>query len=390
MSSPQTVEHRAVAWLRRLFPASLTIPPREQWRIIVGAGLGILLTGALSRWCAPAGAAWLIAPIGASTVLAFAIPSSPLAQPWSIVGGNTLSALAGTVCAWLVPDLGLAAALAVSLAIGAMLLARCVHPPGGAAALLVVLSNHPSWSFVAFPVLFNSVLLVLAAMAYHSATGHTYPHRSTPEREPNSTADTNRFTRADLDAALLHYNEVLDVNPDDLAALLHHAQTAAYQRTLGELRCQDVMTPAPKAVEFGTELHTAWALMRASRVKALPVLDRARRVVGIVTVADFLRLANLDDHQGLATRLQNMMRPSGRTHSDRPEVVGQIMTRHVRVVSAHRHAVELLPMFSEAGHHHLPVIDAENRLIGILTQSDLVRALGNTVQRPAGNDPSPQ
>ena len=262
----------------------------------------------------------------------------------------------------LVPDASLAAALAVSFAIVAMLLARCLHPPGGAAALLVVLSHHPSWSFVAFPVFFNSLLLVVGAMVFNSLTGRSYPH-------------------ADLDAALLHYNEVLDVNPDDLVALLQHAQAAAYQRTLGELRCQDVMTPTPKAVEFGTELHTAWALMRVSGVKALPVVDRARRVVGIVTVADFLNLARLDDHHGLAARLQNLMRPSGHTHSDRPEVVGQIMTRQVRVVSAHRHAVELLPLFSEAGPHHLPVIDQENRLVGILTQSDLVRALGNAVQR---------
>jgi CBS domain-containing membrane protein len=202
-----------------------------------------------------------------------------------------------------------------------------------------------------------------------------------PDRETPQPVDANRFTRADLDAALQHYNQVLDVDPDDLVKLLQHAQAVAYQRTLGELRCQDVMTPDPRAVEFGTELHEAWTLMRVSRVRALPVVDRARRVVGIVTLADFLKHARLDDHQGLAVRLQDLLRPSGRTHSDRPEVVGQIMTRKVRVMSANRPAVELLPLFSEAGHHHLPIIDHENRLVGILTQSDLVRALSNAVQR---------
>lgn len=381
MQGARPLEKPVVTWLRRLSPASLTIPTKEQWRIIAGAALGILLTGWLSHWLAPATTSWLIAPVGASAVLVFGVPSSPLAQPWSVVGGNTLSALVGTACALLIPDTSLAAALAVSLAIGTMLLARCLHPPGGAAALLVVLSHHPSWSFVAFPVFFNSLLLVVVGIVFNSLTGRAYPHRHVPDREAPQPVDANRFTRADLDAALQHYNQVLDVDPDDLVELLQHAQAVAYQRTLGELRCQDVMTPNPRAVEFGTELHEAWTLMRASRVRALPVVDRARRVVGIVTVADFLKHARLDDHQGLAARLQDLLRRSGRSHSDRPEVVGQIMTRKVRVVSANRPAVDLLPLFSEAGHHHLPIIDHENRLVGILTQSDLVRALSNAVQR---------
>ena len=121
-------------------------------------------------------------------------------------------------------------------------------------------------------------------------------------------------------------------------------------------------------------------MMRQSGVKALPVVDRANRVAGIVTVADFLRHARLDEFGGLASRLQGMLRPSGLTHGEREEVVGQIMTRQVRVASASRHALELLPLFSEAGHHHLPIIDDDRRLVGILTQTDLVRALSVAVK----------
>ncbi len=369
-----------LAWLRRLIPSALTIPARERGRIIVGTILGVLLTSLASTWIHPTAAAWLIAPIGASAVLVFAVPSSPLAQPWSVVAGNTLSAVIGTACVMLIHEPNVAAAFAVALAIAAMILARCLHPPGGAVALLVVLSNNPSWGFIAFPTLCNSLLLVSAGVAFHSLTGHAYPHKHAAKPDLAEPTHSNRFTRADLNAALRHHNEVLDIDPDDLVQLLQHAQAAAYQRSLGELRCQDVMTPSPLAVAFGTELNTAWTLMRARQIKALPVVDRARRVVGIVTVADFLNLASLDNHNGLATRLQNMLRPSGLTHSERPEVVGQIMTRHVRVISAQRFAVDLLPMFSQVGHHHLPVIDAENRLVGILTQSDLVKALGKAVQ----------
>ena len=66
-------------------------------------------------------------------VLLFAAPASPLAQPWSVVGGNTLSTLVGVACVLLIPDPVAAAAVAVALAIAVMFALRCLHPPGGAA-----------------------------------------------------------------------------------------------------------------------------------------------------------------------------------------------------------------------------------------------------------------
>lgn len=366
-------------WLRRLLPVPLTITPQERWRMVVGAAVGILFTAVLSQWWGSASSVWLVAPVGASAVLVFALPSSPLAQPWAVVGGNTLSALVGTACAIWVPDMALAATLAVALGLGAMVVGRCLHPPGGAAALLMVLVHNHNWSFVAYPVFTNSLLLVATGILFNSLTGRAYPHGHIPAKDTVQAERSARFTRADLNAALVHYNQVLDVDPQDLVHLLQYAEAVAYQRTLGELRCQDIMTLNPHCAEFGTELGEAWALMRRHQVKALPVVDKARRVVGIVTVADFLRQANMDAPGGIATRLQNMLRPSGLVHSDKPEVVGQIMTRQVRVFSAQRHAIEVLPLFSQAGHHHLPIIDHERRLVGILTQSDLVRALAQSV-----------
>ncbi|MGH8848342.1 MAG: CBS domain-containing protein, partial [Polaromonas sp.] len=78
---------------------------------------------------------------------------------------------------------------------------------------------------------------------------------------------------------------------------------------------------------------------------------------------------------GIGHRLRALMRRSGSLHSDKPEVVGQIMTREVRVASEQRHLIQLVPLFSEGGHHHIPIIDDDKRLVGIITESDLVRAL---------------
>jgi CBS domain-containing membrane protein len=258
---------------------------------------------------------------------------------------------------------------------------RCLHPPGGASALLVVLTHTDHFQFAAFPVLLNSVLLVLAGVAYNSLTGRPYPHtQSAPAPGPGAAQPASRFSTADLDTALAHYNQVLDISRDDLEALLHGAESAAYSRNLGQLRCSDVMSSDPVSVQFGTPLAEAWELMRSKGIKALPVTDRARRIAGIITVADFMTGIGLEQHEGIGDRLRALLRVSGTTHSDRPEVVGQVMTRKVQVASADRYLIELAPLFSEKGHHHIPIIDGEQRLVGIITQSDLVRALYRAVQ----------
>lgn len=373
---------RLADWLESLRPGPLHVDHRERWRAAAGAGVGILLTGLICRWLAMTWPAlahpWLVAPLGASAVLVFALPGSPLAQPWSVVGGNTLSALVGIACAQAIPDPAWAGAAAVTLAIVAMFAGRCLHPPGGAMALLTTLTHATAWTFAWYPALLNSVLLVLAGMAYNRLTGRPYPQvQAAPKAGPMPLQ--TRFAAKDLDAVLARHNQVLDVSRHDLASLLQQTEMQAYQRVLGELRCETIMTKDPVTVQFGSTLQEAWQLMRQHRIKALPVVDRWHRLVGILTLADFLRHADLDLHDGFAERLRDFVRRTPTVHADKPEAVGQIMTRQVRVASAERHVVDLLPLFSEGGHHHIPIIGEHNRLVGMITQSDFVRALYRAV-----------
>lgn len=381
------------AWrgaLQALRPAPLAIDARERLRVVAGVGLGLALVALLCQalagpqgWAARLGSPvlatlpWLVAPLGASAVLVFGVPASPMAQPWAVVGGNTVSALAGIACVHALPSPVLAAPAAVALAVGLMLALRCLHPPGGAAALLMVLGGVGTWRFAAFPVALNSLLLVAGGIAYNQATGRRYPH---PQREaapavPARATQGPYFSEADLDAVLARYNQVLDLPRDDLHQLLEDAELQAHGRRLASLRCADIMTREPLTVGFGSPLQEAWALLRSRQVKALPVVDRQRRVVGIVTLADFLRSADLDLHQGFDDRLRRLIRATPASHSSKHEVVGQIMSRQVRVASVDRSLAELVPIFSSTGHHHIPIIDADGRLVGIVTQTDLVRAL---------------
>ncbi|MCV6590343.1 MAG: HPP family protein [Marinobacterium sp.] len=119
---------------------------------------------------------WLMAPFGASLVILFALPESPLAQPRNVVGGHLLTTVVGlsvmTVSGVNPLSLGLAAGIALAL----MMLTSTLHPPAGANPLLVMLSGK-SWAFLFSPVLCGAVLMVLLAWLYHRLQQQTYPQR---------------------------------------------------------------------------------------------------------------------------------------------------------------------------------------------------------------------
>jgi len=380
--------HRSAAsrFFVSLWPAPVQVNLTERVRAVVGAGLGILVAALLTHWFAGLASVgvWLIAPLGAAAVLVFAVPSSPLAQPWSVVMGNVVSALVGVACAVVLGQSAWAGAAAVGLAVAAMFSLRCLNPPGGATALLMVLGHITSFQFVLFPVLLNMLLLVAVGAVYNNLTGRRYPHAmaaATAGQAPGTLAQS-RFSAADLDAAMAHYNQVLDVDRIDLTELLHQAELAAYERNLGTLRCADIMSAKPITADFAMPLDEAWKLMRDRNIKALPVVDKAQHIVGIVTLADFMRQAGIDAREGIGKRLRALVQRDGSERSDKPEVVGQIMTRKVRVSGKHGLVIDLVPLFSEGGHHHIPIIDDDKHLVGIITQSDLVSALYRVVRKP--------
>lgn len=359
----------------------------EQMRACAGALFGLVVTGLASTLLVghPPGAIYLIAPMGASAVLLFGVPASPLAQPWSIMGGNLVAAFVGVTCARLVDDVILAAALAGCLAIAAMFALRCLHPPSGAVALTAVLGgpavHAAGYGFLLLPVGLNSLLLLCTALFYNNVTGRRYPHLQQP-LFPNihDTVDevpTARlgFTPADLDAVLARYDQVLDVSRDDLEAILLETEMQAHRRRFGTITCGEIMSKDVVTLVFATELDEAWRLMHHHRVTALPVLNSARRVIGIVTQDDFLKHSALDTTKTLAAALRRLIERTRHTHSSKPEVVGQIMASPVYTVQDSTPMVELVPLMADAGLHHFPVIDDDRRFVGIVTQSDLVAAL---------------
>lgn len=354
--------------LARFVPALPRISPRDMLRIGIGAFAGLAAAGVLSSLLMPASALpFLIPPLGASTVLAFGVPASPLAQPWSVLGGNVVSALVGVTVAMLVPNLAIAGALAVALAILAMILLRCLHPPGGAVALTAVLGppaiHAAGYGFALVPTGLNSLLLVLAAIAYNNLTGHRYPHAApAPKRPDHHTQDPPPSLRTgvlptDLQAALAQYEDILDVDPDDLEAILHQVQLKAFNRRSGEVTAGEIMSRDVVAIAADTTLSEALAAMTSHDFRVLPVVTPAGALAGIFTQADLMKV--------LGSEAAGAM--------DAP--VSRFMTETVVTARENQLIGTLVPAMSDRGLHGLPVVDAENRLTGIITQSDLIAAL---------------
>lgn len=210
------------------------------------AGIGVIGVVAVLAGRETSGDIWMLAPVGASAVLVFAVPASPLAQPWPVIGGCAISAAIGLGLGHLIGYDPLAAGLAVGLSIAAMTLTRSLHPPGGAAALTAVFAVPAgAASGPVFPLLaitLDACALVVLGWAFHLlVTRHSYPHRAPPVtaavRDPLIPGISRRgFEPEDVDAVLTRIGDSFDISREDLESILAaveaEAATKAFTRSV--------------------------------------------------------------------------------------------------------------------------------------------------------------
>jgi CBS domain-containing membrane protein len=220
----------------------------------LGAIVGVGLSGLIAAWLHGDGEAlpWLVAPMGASAVLVFAVPASPMAQPWPVIGGNTISALVGFAVGQAIGHGAMACGVGVGLAIGVMSVTRSLHPPGGAAALTGVIGgslvDSAGWWFPLAPVALDAVVLVAVGLLFHRLSGHPYPHRqpaaaSTADPSPARWAEVSD---EDLDAVLAAIGETYDIEREDLRLLLGELEARVLARQGAEASAS---TSPPAAVK---------------------------------------------------------------------------------------------------------------------------------------------
>jgi len=359
---------------RHLLPDVTPLSPQERRRSVGAALLGMLLIqGILAVIPASGSVRQLLAPLGATSVILFALPHSPLGQPWSVAGGLLLSALAGLLCAHWITLPWLAIALALALAVWLMALLRCLHPPGGAMAVYFACGSASLQGTDLLTAAINGAAVLAAALAVNALVpGRRWPQGATdhPPVTPRERHPAG-LHHEDLQYALAQVDGFLDISEDDLVAVFDQALGHAFSRH-DTLTCGDLMHSGPITVEFATPLAEAWMLLR--RQTMLPVTDRAGRLIGQLGPEDFMREIQPVAGLPLGDSIRRFLQPTPGPTSAKPEVVGQIMSPPPRSVQTDLPLGELLgtPTLLPTT---VPVIDATQRLAGLLTQDRVVEAL---------------
>lgn len=349
----------AFARLRLFRPILAGATLRDRALACLGAFFGIGLAGLAGGLAAISGFGdadlatllWIVPPMGASAVLVFAVPASPMAQPWATIGGNVVSTTVGVIIAHILPLSPLSAGLAVALAIGAMSLLRCLHPPGGAAALVGLFVGATSgWLFPLMPVALNAVVLVGVGWVFHRLRGRSYPHVAPPAPAVVPVPATDHpftFSRSDLAVVLEEIGQPYDISAEDLEALLRRVEQRALARSYKDLQCADLMTKGVMSVRVDDEPEKARALLVEQDVRRLAVLDTQGVLVGVVGLRELVRSA---------ASVGEIMSVPATTSPDAP-------------------AIGLLDRYARERVHAVFVIDGERRPVGVVTEADWLAVL---------------
>jgi CBS domain-containing membrane protein len=211
------------------------VPLTEKIRAGLAALAGILLMGWALHFLPQIDYPLImLASSAAAAVLLYAVPHSPMAQPWPVMGGNLLSGMVGWACSLLIPDPVMAAGFAVGISVFLMHLSHCLHPPGGAMAMIMVLGanqfHQHGWEWAAGTVFANTILSLLLALVINNLIpGRSYPiRRVTPRR----AAGSSELGQIDIEWALTRIDGVIDVSKEDLLDIYRLASGHARERAV--------------------------------------------------------------------------------------------------------------------------------------------------------------
>ncbi len=357
-------------------------------KIISGLGgfLGIFLAMLISGHYLGFHDALLIGgAMGASAVLLFAVPHSPLAQPWAFVGGHLVSSVVSITVYNYVPNLYVAAGLAVGGSIVVMAFLRCLHPPGGGTALAVIIGGPGThalgYHYLITPVTYNIVVMLAVALLFNNlASRRWYPLTLHQLWSPPPTVKAvqeigmQTVNRDDITAALKEINSVIDVSNEDLERIYALASVHAHIRRVHGVTSRDVMDREVTTVTADTDLLEIWQMMQRDKTRAAVVVDGNRHVIGIISINDFLKQSAEECKRGFPQCLVDYFHKIRFGHA-KPRLARDLMTGHVITVNETTDVVHLLPQFARHHFHHLPVVNADRQLVGMVTLPHLMSVL---------------
>ena len=356
-------------WLNTLKPNFKILSLKDRLICAVGALLGLGLSSLIS-WIALNGFnAWYIAPMGASAVLLFAVAASPLAQPWNVVVGNTIAGVIGVSCALWIPNLTIAFSVAVALSIFLMMTTDSLHPPSGAVAITAVLGggevHNLGYAFVLYPVLLNSILLLIIAVIFNRFMGKQYPQKAqinTRSADPTALQKVSVQPK-DIQQVLAKQTELIDISEYDLQHIILEAQYLADARKPETYTCGDIMTKDVICLYENDEVKDVLAKFKQINLMSLPVVNTQNILIGTLALYDVMECFNREPDMKFAWGNQ----------------VQDIMSKKVITVKPDQSIQTLIPYFVEHSFNYIPVVE-NKKLIGIISRADMIAVLNQQLR----------
>ncbi len=362
-------------WLNTLKPNFKVLPFRERIICGLGAFIGLALSSLMSWWLLGEINTWYIAPMGASSVLLFAVPASPLSQPWNIVAGNSIAAFVGVTCYFIFPNLTLAFSVAVALSILLMMSVDALHPPSGAVAITAVLGGHSvhdlGYYFVLYPVLLNSILLLVIAIVFNRLLGKQYPQVAHINLRSNDPTPTQKVTiqPQDIQEVLEQHTELLDISEYDLQKLILEAQEKAHARMTTQFMCKDIMSKDVISLNDQDDILLALDKFKLMNLMSLPVINQQEQLVGTLALYELMEW------------FKRVSEPRAQWQHQ----VKQIMVDPVVTVKPEQPIQDLIPYFVERSFNYIPVVE-QQKLVGIVSRADMIAALNQQLIQRAQSE----
>ncbi len=189
------------------------------------------------------------------------------------------------------------------------------------------------------------------------------------------TQTTPQLQREDFARALQEMGTYMDVSVDDLLQVQTLAMKHARMRKTQDRQVASLMTSPVISVAPGCSLSEAAHLLVKHRISGLPVVDESNKLLGIITEADFLRALGVPAHHPghhLWQTLENMFHPAVQVR-EAEGTVAELMVRDVITLSDQASLHQALELMKQHRIKRLVVCDETQRVVGMLTRSNLVR-----------------
>jgi CBS domain-containing protein len=196
----------------------------------------------------------------------------------------------------------------------------------------------------------------------------------------NALSCPPEITDEDILSAMRAMEGYIDITPADFREFYIKAYKHARERLLHGVTAGQIMTREVYSIASESNISLAADMMAKGKVSGLPVLNNANELIGIISEKDLVKSLIKDAPPSLMSVIARCLGNKGcLALSLRKLKVVDLMTAPAIAVYENTPIYEIINLLNKGSINRLPVKDKNNRLIGIITRSDIIKAIFNTV-----------